>query len=232
MSPGVITRSKLTPGDGDMHPAIGQGKCSTPPLSTIHERWVHTMADRYRILAVDDHDDILDLIRMTLDADYDVVTLNSAVELYELMDLFEPDLLILDIMMPRITGYQLVEILRKNPVTKELPIIILSARSAASDIKHGYRLGATLYLTKPFQPDRLHKNVKTQFDYNPPASRRKSLPIEDFSAQVSHRPAFKKGHITLGEGIPMKTSTVDARKILQNRVRRQMETENKGSSPG
>ncbi|MCC5875799.1 MAG: response regulator [Candidatus Sumerlaeia bacterium] len=189
------------------------------------------MADRYRILAVDDHDDILELIRMTLDPDYDVVTLNSAVELYELMDLFEPDLLILDIMMPRITGYQLVEILRKNPVTKDLPIIILSARSAASDIKHGYRLGATLYLTKPFQPERLLKNVKTQFDYNPPASRKKSLAIEDFSAQVSHRPAFKKGHISLGQGIPIKNSTVDARKLIESKIRRQYQAENKGSNP-
>lgn len=179
------------------------------------------MGERYRILAVDDHDDILELIRMTLDPEYHVVSLNSAVELYELMDLFEPDLLILDIMMPRITGYQLVEILRKNPVTRELPIIILSARSAASDIKHGYRLGATLYLTKPFQPDRLLKNVKTQFDYNPPGERKKSLPIEDFAAQVSHRPAYKKGHIALSMGIPVKSSTVDARKLIENRIRRQ-----------
>lgn len=181
------------------------------------------MGERHRVLAVDDHEDILELVRMTLDPQYDVVTLSSAVELYELLDMFEPDLLILDIMMPRITGYQLVEILRKSPATRDLPIIILSARSAASDIKHGYRLGATLYLTKPFQPDRLLKNVKTQFEYNPPGGKKKSLGIADFGAQISHRPAFKKGLIHLGEGIPRKNTTVDARKLVENRIRRQME---------
>ncbi|MBI5155125.1 response regulator [Candidatus Poribacteria bacterium] len=155
------------------------------------------MTTRFRILAVDDNEDTLELIRMTLHEVYDVLTLSNPMDIYELLELFEPDLLILDIMMPKITGFQLVEMLQKNSRTRNLPIIVLSAKDGARDIKHGYKLGASLYLTKPFQPDRLLKNVHTQFEVHPPKPRPKALTVEQVNMQLQLKPSFKQGYARL-----------------------------------
>ncbi len=151
------------------------------------------MTGRYRVLVVDDTADTLELIRMTLQEEFDVMTLQNPMDIYELIDLFEPDLLILDVMMPKITGFQLVEMLQKNAVTKNLPVIILSAKDSAGEIRHGYKLGASLYLTKPFQPDRLLKNVKTQFDMHPPEKKEKRLTLNQCQAQLQMKRSFKQG---------------------------------------
>lgn len=155
------------------------------------------MPQRYRILAVDDNEDTLELIRLTLQEEYDVLTLSNPMDIYELLEIFEPDLLILDVMMPKITGFQLVEMLQKGNSTRNLPIIILSAKNSAREIKHGYKLGASLYLTKPFQPERLAKNVKTQFEVHPPASAHKSLTIRQMLAQLQLKVSYRQGYAQL-----------------------------------
>lgn len=176
------------------------------------------MQARRRVLAVDDNEDILELIRVTLQDDYDVVTLSDPIELYQILDIFEPDILVLDIMMPNINGFQLIEMLRKNPGTRTLPIIVLSAKTSAGEIKHGYRLGATLYLTKPFQPDRLRKNVATQFEVNPPADGKKSISAAQLVMQFEQTPAWRKGHIKFGEGLVRRDEMLDARRRLEEKI--------------
>ncbi len=116
--------------------------------------------NRPRILAVDDSEDILELILMTLSADYDVVALSNPVDLYEVLDVFEPDLLVLDVMMPRITGFQLTEMLRKNSATKDLPIIMLTARTQEQDLVQGLDAGADDYLSKPFSTTELMARIR------------------------------------------------------------------------
>jgi len=148
---------------------------------------------RYRILAVDDNDDTLEVVRMALQDEYDVLTVSNPMDVYELIELFEPDLLIVDVMMPRITGFQLVEMLQKNPVTKTLPVIILSAKNGQGEIRHGYKLGASLYLTKPFDPPRLLKNVRTQFEMHPPAAKPKTLTLSQCRLQLQMKQSFKQG---------------------------------------
>ncbi|GEM_PF-543158 len=155
------------------------------------------MSQQYRVLAVDDNDDTLEVIRMTLSEDFDVVTLNTPMKIYDVIDLFEPDLLILDIMMPKITGYQLVELLQKNPRTSGIPIIILSAKDSAREIKYGYRLGAKLYLTKPFSPERLQKNVQMIFQSFPPAPRAKTLTIEQVKIQLEVMQGARTGQMAI-----------------------------------
>lgn len=174
---------------------------------------------RPRILAVDDNNDILELIRATLGSDYDVMTLNDPVDIYQVMDVWEPDLLILDIMMPRITGYQLIEIIRKNPMTQKLPIIVLSAKSAPNEVKHGYRLGATMYIVKPFDPNRLVKNVETQFQVAPPTRRSKTLDGTDLLRTLENIQAFRKGHAVLsGMEALRKNSFQDLRARMRERI--------------
>lgn len=178
---------------------------------------------RFRILAVDDNEDTLELIRVSLSSEFDVMTLSDPMDVYELMDLFEPDLLILDVMMPKITGFQLVEMLRRNPQTKDLPVLILSAKTAAGEIKHGYRLGATLYLTKPFQPDRLVKNVKTQFELNPPAPTRKSHTIGQLQSLLEKMRSYQEGHVRIAAPSLQTDKIVDYRQMIENKIKKQMD---------
>jgi DNA-binding response OmpR family regulator len=183
---------------------------------------------RPRILAVDDQDDILDLIRMTLEAQYDVATLNSPVDLFEVMEVVEPDLLILDVMMPRVTGFQLTELLRKGAQTKEIPIIILSAKSTAGDIKHGYKVGATLYLTKPFQPERLIKNVQTQFEITP-ASPKKRVDADDLCGLLDQKACYRRGSLKLSSNlVRARDQMTDIRRKIAEKVAREREESRQG----
>ena len=178
------------------------------------------MAQRYRILAVDDNEDTLELIRLTLQEDYDVLTLSNPMDIYELLEVFEPDLLILDVMMPRITGFQLVEMLQKSNTTRNLPIIILSAKNSAREIKHGYKLGASLYLTKPFQPERLAKNVRTQFEVHPPASHTKSLALMQVVAQLHLKASYRQGYAKLASGVLNENVEEEQKQIQAEQERR------------
>lgn len=181
-------------------------------IEALRKKKGPNMNERARVLAVDDQEDILDLIQMTLDPHYDVATLTNPVDLFEVMEMFEPDLLILDVMMPRVTGFQLTELLRKGN-HRNIPIIILSAKSTAGEIKHGYKVGATLYLTKPFQPERLVKNVQTQFQLTPPMLR-KRLSNEEVGHQAEQKQSFRKGYLKLSKAFERKDPMIDIRKRL------------------
>lgn len=181
--------------------------------------------DRYRVLAVDDSEDVLELIRVSLQGEYDVVTLSDPVDLYEVMDVFEPDLLILDIMMPRINGFQLIEMLRKSPSTKELPILVLSAKTSPGEIKHGYKLGATLYLTKPFQPERLRKNLETQFRVHPPSEGKKSITGPQLWVQLEMTPSHRRNHLRLPDNVGKQETYFSARKKVEEKIRKEQNEE-------
>jgi len=130
-------------------------------------------------MAVDDDKDILELIRMTLDDDYEVVTFHEPMAAIQSIEAVEPDLVVLDIMMPKLTGYQMIEIIKSNRRYADVPVVFLSAKDANRDIKYGYKLGASIYLTKPFQPDRLLRNIDQLFQRTPPIRRAKKLKIEE-----------------------------------------------------
>ena len=142
------------------------------------------MSERWRILVLDDDQDVLDLIHLKLAAEYDVLCIDKASVVGRAVDLFEPDLIVLDIMLPQISGYQVMEYLKRNPTTASIPVCFLSAKSSARDLKYGYSLGASLYLTKPFQPERLIRNIKLQFERMPPPQHRKRLTIAEINQQL------------------------------------------------
>jgi DNA-binding response OmpR family regulator len=101
------------------------------------------------------------------------------------MDLFEPDLAIIDVMMPRVTGYQIIEFMKKNQKFQNVMTIFLSAKDSARDIKYGYKLGANVYITKPFQPERLLKNVQMLLAQAMPSGpRKKTLSMRDISLRM------------------------------------------------
>jgi two-component system, sensor histidine kinase and response regulator len=117
------------------------------------------------ILAVDDNPRNLQLISSLLSSNnYKVVVANSGENALKYMALKEPDLLLLDIMMPGLSGYEVCEQIKMNPKWKDLPIIFLTAKNDLSDIVTGFKLGAVDYITKPFKGEELLVRIQTHLD--------------------------------------------------------------------
>jgi CheY-like chemotaxis protein len=114
-----------------------------------------------RILIADDDPVILRLIQVNLELEgYAVITAANGVEAVREATAHIPDLVILDIMMPRLDGYQACEQLKANDATKDIPIVFLSAKAQMGDIEKGKTFGVAEYLTKPFDPSELLEVVE------------------------------------------------------------------------
>ena len=110
----------------------------------------------YRILVVDDESDVTELLEYKLEQEgYRVATLNDPLACIAKVREFEPELVLLDIMMPELSGIQLCRIIRADPITKEIPIIFLSARGEVEDRIKGLEAGAEDYISKPFNTNEL-----------------------------------------------------------------------------
>ena len=118
-----------------------------------------------KILAVDDERHIVRLVQVNLERQgYTVVTAYDGKEALEKVEAEQPDLIVLDVMMPYMDGFEVLHILRKNPATRELPVILLTAKANDHDIYYGWQSGADCYLTKPFNPMELINFVKRIFE--------------------------------------------------------------------
>lgn len=114
-----------------------------------------------RILVVDDEINILELIKFTLEKeDHQVITTIDSEEGLRLVEKDAPELIILDVMMPKIDGLEFCRRLRSQPDTKRLPILMVSARGDTIDHVVGLELGADDYISKPFSPRELAARVK------------------------------------------------------------------------
>ena len=108
------------------------------------------MDTNYRILVVDDEQDLLEILKFNLETDgYLVDTANSAEEALS-MNLEHYDLLLLDVMMGGMSGFAMARKLKAEPATKDIPIIFLTARDTENDTVTGFNLGADDYISKPF----------------------------------------------------------------------------------
>jgi CheY-like chemotaxis protein len=109
-----------------------------------------------RILVCDDDPVILRLLQVNLELEgYEVLTASHGEEAVQVAKDEVPDLVILDIMMPRLDGYQTCERLKSEDSTKDIPVVFLSAKAQQSDIERGRSFGVEEYLTKPFDPSDL-----------------------------------------------------------------------------
>ena len=118
------------------------------------------MFKKKKILVIDDSDLMLNIIRDIIEgAGYDVVTASSGKEGLELVRKEKPDLVLLDVIMPEMNGFEVCEILRNDDSNNLLPIIILTAKSKDEDKLRGLELGADDYITKPFNPRELISRV-------------------------------------------------------------------------
>ena len=114
-----------------------------------------------KILVAEDERDIRELIAYTLMfAGYEIVQASNGADAVDLAVKENPDLILMDVRMPRMTGYQACEALKQKPETKDTPVIFLSAKGQESEIQQGLGAGAVKYILKPFAPDELTAQVE------------------------------------------------------------------------
>ncbi len=117
-----------------------------------------------KILAVDDEKAIVRLVQVNLEREgYEVVTAYDGREALEKVASERPDLIVLDVMMPYMDGFEVLQQLKKEPDTREIPVIMLTAKAQDADVFRGWQSGVDCYLTKPFNPMELKAFVKRVF---------------------------------------------------------------------
>jgi two-component system alkaline phosphatase synthesis response regulator PhoP/two-component system response regulator VicR len=106
-----------------------------------------------RILVTDDEPNIVRLIQVNLERQgFQVETANNGAQALEKIRANRPDLLVSDVMMPEMDGFELLSNIRRDPALEDLPVIMLTAKAQDRDVLEGYTRGADMYLTKPFNP--------------------------------------------------------------------------------
>jgi DNA-binding response OmpR family regulator len=106
-----------------------------------------------RVLIVDDDRVIQQLLEVNLELEgYDVQKASNGEEALEKVRSFDPDLVLLDVMMPKLDGREVCRRIKADPDTAGIPVIFLSARAQDMDVNSGLELGASAYITKPFDP--------------------------------------------------------------------------------
>lgn len=154
-----------------------------------------------RILVVDDEEDILELVRYNLSKEgYKVDCTNNGEQALSIIEKEPPDLVVLDLMLPGIDGFDVCKAIRTNAASKHIPIIMLTARSEEADVVTGLELGADDFVIKPFSPRVLSARVKTVL------RRGKEKPSDDSSPLVvqelvinpaRHEVTLRGGHLDL-----------------------------------
>jgi two-component system alkaline phosphatase synthesis response regulator PhoP len=114
-----------------------------------------------KILVADDEPDVLFMTAFTLRqlGGFDVIEARNGQEALELLEQHQPDLMVLDVQMPRMTGYEVCRCVRQHATLSHTPVILLSAKSQNYEIQEGRDAGATLYILKPYAPQHLVEEV-------------------------------------------------------------------------
>ncbi len=115
------------------------------------------------VALAEDNETLRDLLEYQLDnSGYEVIAANDGAELWEQLEWFAPDLVILDVMMPKLDGMQVLRRLREGEapdIDREVPVILVTSRGREEDVLDGFEWGATDYITKPFRPKDLVTRV-------------------------------------------------------------------------
>ncbi len=125
---------------------------------------------QHKVLVVDDEPDVLLLCRVNLEFEgYQVVQASDGVEALEQMRAEMPDVVLLDVMMPRMDGWAVLAAAKKEPELADIPIVLLTAKVQEADQIRGFELGAAEYITKPFSPLALAQTIGDVLTADPDA---------------------------------------------------------------
>lgn len=119
------------------------------------------------ILVIEDDDAVRGGLKRVLERDgYKVITAEDGTQLSEVLDDSPIDLILLDVGLPWINGYELAEMMKEHQDLKDIPLVFVSGRSSKEDIKKGFDVGADDYLTKPFDLEKVKKTVRALIQLN------------------------------------------------------------------
>ena len=194
--------------------------------------------EKGKLLLVDDEPGVRASLKAYLEEDdeFDVTLASDAKEAWECLQKETPDLIISDIMMPKVDGYEFLSQLREDPYFKILPVIFLTARGMTSDRIQGYEAGCDGYLAKPFDPDELTamvKNIlqrrKVQEETNPDSSKLIQLfeDVKDIKRILGNQPSLQTTPPPIPiELTPREQSVLDlvAQGLMNKEIARQLNT--------
>ena len=143
------------------------------------------------ILVVDDTVANLDILNELL-SQYDVIDAISAEDALEILECEKVDLILLDIMMPGMDGFELCSRLKNNNTTKDIPVIFITAKTDEDSIEKAYSIGGTDYVTKPFRPKELLSRVKKELKLQDMVDELKLLASTDAMTKLYNRRYFTK----------------------------------------
>jgi two-component system, OmpR family, alkaline phosphatase synthesis response regulator PhoP len=165
-----------------------------------------------KILVVEDEMSIRHNVEEILElCDYQVLTADNGRTGLELAQKALPDLIISDIMMPKLDGYGMLEELRKNEATATIPVIFLTAKTEKCDLRKGMELGADDYITKPFTPDEVLETVASRW-------KRHCAYQERLNQEKSKFEAIKAELIKKDEQLRQKLELADIKEELLNKL--------------
>lgn len=127
-------------------------------------KWRGCMGERKKVLVVDDEQDLIETLRYRMEAsDMDICTAKDGIEGIEMAKAERPDLILLDIMMPRMDGYQACRFMKNDKDIKDIPVIFLSAKGQDIDKKKGREAGCDGFIVKPFEGKSLIETIRGYF---------------------------------------------------------------------
>jgi DNA-binding response OmpR family regulator len=170
------------------------------------------MAEKFRILVVEDHPDTRRFLEAILSRDYEVIVAENGVVGIDHARHKNPDLILLDAVLPILSGYDVCSLLKKDEKTKRIPILFLSAKTTSQEIAQGLACGADDYITKPFDHQELIARIEARLRKGPesaaPPIEVGDLRIDPGTREVVY--AGKKSKLTLTE--------FDILRVLASRV--------------
>jgi two-component system phosphate regulon response regulator PhoB len=182
----------------------------------------HTIV-KQKILVVDDEPDALELIGFNLkNAGYEVITAENGGDALKKTRAYLPNLILLDLMIPEVDGLEVCKILRRDPLTAGIPIIMVTAKAAELDRILGLELGANDYVTKPFSPRELVLRVKNLLQRPGPAEEKKDrYEIGELTIDISrHQVSVARKPIDLtATEFKLLTTLAERRGRVQSRER-------------
>jgi two-component system alkaline phosphatase synthesis response regulator PhoP/two-component system response regulator VicR len=153
-----------------------------------------------KILAVDDERHIVRLVQINLQkAGYDVTTAGNGREALEAVAASRPDLIVMDVMMPEMDGFAALQKLKEDEASKNIPVIMLTAKAQDADVFKGWQSGADLYLTKPFNPAELLTFVKRIFESQAEEKEKDAYDISDDVFDLSELNDSDEWNVTSNE---------------------------------
>ncbi|MEM7657474.1 MAG: response regulator, partial [Bacteroidota bacterium] len=166
----------------DLYPDLPQ--IPLPPEETVHLEGEAEEQELPHILLVEDHNDVRTYLQSLLTDQYQLLVAKDGKEGWKMARKKVPDLIISDVMMPKMDGYQLCEKVKAHPLTLHVPVILLTAKASQQSKKTAYTLGADAYLPKPFDREELLIRVQSLLETRQVLQKQYQAMVQEGEAEI------------------------------------------------